>query len=226
MKPTRRDLFVFFLGAAAARAGLAAPARRTVRLGLALAEGSAAARGATLAAEEARRAAELLGASFEMGAPGPRTAVVVGLATSVKNPQAVFLTVGSPGVMAPAQPRTFHVASSPRRRQQVLAGAAQGVDVVDWHPDLVRYGAEQLNQRFRQRFGQPMVEDAWRGWMAVKIAAEAVLRNPGGDLAAALASLRFDGHKGEPLEFDRQDHHLRQPVYLVDGKGRLIGDAE
>jgi hypothetical protein len=223
MKPTRRDFFVFFLGAAGARAGLAAPSRRTVRIGLALDGGSSAARGATLAAEEARRAAELLGASFAMGAPGPGTAVVVGgLATSVKNPAAVFLTAGPPGVRSPVHPRTFHVASSPRRRQEVLAGAVKGAGVVDWHPDLVRYGAEQLNQRFRQRFGRPMDEDAWRGWMAVKIAAEAILRNPGGDLAAALASLRFDGHKGEPLEFDSKDHHLRQPVYVVDGKGRLM----
>ena len=167
MKPTRRDLFVLLAGALGAPAGLAAPARRTLRIGLALEPGSSAARGATLGAEEARRAAELRGVSFESGAPGPGTAVVVGPATSVKNPEAVLLTAGPPG--GAAQPRVFHVASSPRRRQEALAKAAKGARVVDWHPDLVRYGAEQLNQRFRQRFGRPMDEDAWRGWMAVKI---------------------------------------------------------
>ncbi|HYO16237.1 MAG TPA: ABC transporter substrate-binding protein [Thermoanaerobaculia bacterium] len=225
MRTTRRDFFVLLLGAAGARAGLAAPARRTVRIGLALGEGSAVARGATLAAEEARRTGDLLGVVFELRTPGPGAAAVVGLSTPKNPPAVLFLTAGAIDGPSPVDPRIFHVASSPRRRKEALARAGKGVRVVDWHPDLVRYGAEQLNQRFHQRFGRPMDEAAWRGWMAVKAVAEAALRSPGGDLAATLATLRFDGHKGKPLEFDPQDHHLRQPVYLVDGRGRLIGEA-
>jgi hypothetical protein len=213
MRPTRRDFFVLLVGAAGARA------RPTIRIGLAL-EGGAAGQGATLAAEEARRAGDLLGVVFELGAPGPGASAVVGLSAPARSPSGLFLTAG-PASRA-VQPRVFHVASSPRRRKEVLARAGKGARVVDWHPNLVRYGAEQLNQRFLRRFGQPMDEAAWRGWMAVKAVTETALRSPGGDLAAPLANLRFDGHKGEPLEFDPEDHHLRQPVYVVDGKGRLV----
>jgi ABC-type branched-subunit amino acid transport system substrate-binding protein len=220
MRPSRRDLLLLLLGAAGARAGLAAPARRTVRIGLALGEGTAVARGAALAAEEARRAGDLLGVVFELRAPAPGTAAVVGLSAPALAPSVLFLTAGPTG--GAVQPRVYHVASSLRRRKEALARAGKGARVVDWHPDLVRYGAEQLNQRFLRRFGQPMDEAAWRGWMAVKAVAEAALRSPGRDLAAVLLTLRFDGHKGEPLEFDPQDHHLRQPVYVVDGRGRLV----
>lgn len=220
MNPTRRDFFVFLLGAAGARA------RRSVRIALVLGEGTSVGRGATLGAEEARRTAELLGVGLELRTPGPGTAAVIGLSAPAQGPSVLFLTAGPAVEASRVRPRLFHVASSPRRRKEALARAGKGVRVVDWHPDLVRYGAEQLNQRFHQRFGRPMDEAAWRGWMAVKAVAEAALRSPGGDLAATLATLRFDGHKGEPLEFDPQDHHLRQPMYLVDGKGRLVGEAE
>lgn len=216
MKPTRRDFFVLLLGAAGARA------QRTVRIGLAL-EGGAAGRGAALAVEEARRAAELLGVGLDLRAPGPGAAAVVSLSAPEKAPAFLLVTAGAVDEPLPVRARLFHVASSPRRRKEALSQAGKGVRVVDWHPDLVRYGAEQLNQRFHRRFGQSMDEAAWRGWMAVKAVAEAALRSPGGDLAVTLAGLRFDGHKGEPLEFDPGDHHhLRQPVYLVDGQGRLL----
>jgi ABC-type branched-subunit amino acid transport system substrate-binding protein len=222
MKPTRRDFFVLLFGAAGARAGLAAPARRIVRVGLALDEGTSVARGAALAAEEARRAGDLLGVVFELRAPEPGAAAIVGLSAPAQPPSVLFLTAGPVNGVPPIHARIFHVASSPRRRKEALARAGKGARAVDWHPDLVRYGAEQLNERFRQRFGQPMDEAAWRGWMAVKAVAETALRSSGSALAATLTTLRFDGHKGEPLEFDPQDHHLRQPVYLVDGKGRLM----
>jgi hypothetical protein len=66
-----------------------------------------------------------------------------------------------------------------------------------------------------------MDEAAWHGWMAVKIAAELALRQAGGGLEGAI----FDGHKGMPLRFDGRDHHLVQPVYLIDAKGRLAGEV-
>ena len=83
--------------------------------------------------------------------------------------------------------------------------------------------AEQLNERFHRRFGQPMDEDAWHGWIAVKIATELALRaSPGTTLLDLLPRSAFDGHKGAQLRFDPQDHCLIQPVYRIDGKGRLV----
>jgi hypothetical protein len=89
-----------------------------------------------------------------------------------------------------------------------------------WHPSLDRYGARQLNDRFRSRFSKGMDEAAWAAWFAVKVASEAVLR-VGSDpraLAAFVANdlTAFDGHKGRPLRFG-SDHRLIQPLYVVRG---------
>jgi hypothetical protein len=61
--------------------------------------------------------------------------------------------------------------------------------------------------------------------MAVKIVTEAALRSPDGDLLTALTTLQFDGHKGVPLWFHPETHHLVQPVYLVDRKGKVVGEV-
>jgi hypothetical protein len=217
MTTTRRDFLGLLLGAGAL-AGFADPPRRTVRISVLLPDS----KGATLAVEEARRAAELLGSGFELVSPAEGALVAVGPRTG--HSAIPYLVAGPPYDGLP-QPRIFRVASSLMRRSDALA-RGKGARVVDWHPNLVRFGAEQLNQRYAERFGEPMGEDAWRAWMAVKIAAEVALRSPEGDLAAALTTLRFDGHKGMPLRFDPQDHHLIQPVYLVDGKGKLVGEVE
>jgi PQQ-dependent catabolism-associated beta-propeller protein len=189
-----------FLLAIALLATLDANAGGKVKIGIALPPGNAA-KGATLAAEEARQAAGLLHVGLEIGPAAPTDQIrIVEKATETtpaKNLPILILTVAEPD--GPVRPRVFHVASSRR-------GARQA----DWRPDLERFGAEQLNQRFRRRFGIPMDESAWRGWMAVKIAAELILRAPAGsNPAATLATMTFDGHKGEQLFFDPKDHHLR-----------------
>lgn len=89
-----------------------------------------------------------------------------------------------------------------------------------WHASLERFGAEQLNQRYARRSGHPMDSDAWAGWFAVKVLAEAALRThatTAAALGAALAdtSARYDGHKGTPLYFDARSGMLRQPMYAV-----------
>jgi hypothetical protein len=85
----------------------------------------------------------------------------------------------------------------------------------EWGPDLERFGAGELNERFRGQTGRPMTADAWCGWVAMKAIAEAALHarsTAPADVADALRVLRFDGHKGEPLYFDDR-LRLVQPVY-------------
>jgi hypothetical protein len=77
--------------------------------------------------------------------------------------------------------------------------------------------------------------NAWAGWAAVKIAAEAALRTGSNDPVKLLGFLesptsQFDGHKGWPLTFRIADHQLRQPLYVVSrdtsaGSHQLLRDV-
>lgn len=111
-------------------------------------------------------------------------------------------------------PWTFHVGVPER--------AAAGRAVALWSPSLDRYGAAQLNERFRRRMERDMDETAWAAWIAFKIAAEASLRARDASPAAIRDHLlngrgEFDGHKGAPLSFSRRDHLLHQPLVALDG---------
>jgi hypothetical protein len=201
-------------------------------------------RGAQLGAEEAGRTAELLGASFELrvGTDAQvlvdRNGVLVlvgglddGLEETVERLEIPLLTILPAEERGPLRRHVFHVASSPAERRAALARwgrvPPEGARVVDWHPSLTRFGAEQLNQRFEARFGTPMDSLAWASWMAVKISAEVALRNPSAgraDLSARLERLRFDGHKGARLSFRSGDHGLRQPLYVVAGD-QVLGEV-
>lgn len=102
----------------------------------------------------------------------------------------------------------------------IPAESRLGLWPVLWHPRLFRYGAEQVTDRFQDRFAEPPDSVAWAAWMAAKILAEGALRArsvDGSALAAYLEGRRaqFDGHKGRSLTFRPWDHQLRQPVYLV-----------
>ena len=227
---TRRGFLLGLLGAGVwvqvrPRASAAAPAR-TVRLAFALTTGSSFSKGAALAFAEARQTAGLLGSRFELANPGADVFATIGELDPVREPRGLFFAV-SPTASAPVRPRVFHVAASPRLRQRALSRhRGPGLRVVDWLPSLSRFGASELNQRYRRRFGTLMDEAAWHGWIAVKIAAELALRGAGRDPAAALLNAGFDGHKGSLLRFDRGDHHLLQPVYVVDATGRLVDEVE
>ena len=228
---------------------------RLLRIGQLLPAGGpeSAARGALLGAEEGGRTAELLGARLEL------------VVRTVNNPQAaareaaqlaasgMLALVGGPAVSEaaerlgipllttlapddePLRRQVFHVASSPRERQEALARwhagrkepAPEGAHAVDWHPALTRYGADQLNQRFREHFGAAMDSLAWASWMAVMVAAELALRNPSAgraELAHRLETFRFDGHKGRRLSFRKEDHRLEQPLYIVAGP-KVLGEV-
>ena len=93
-----------------------------------------------------------------------------------------------------------------------------------WGPSLQRFGASQLNDRYRDRYHLGMDGFAWAGWAAVKIATEAALRARSTSPAKLVAYLespatQFDGHKGWSLTFRRTDHQLRQPLYVARLQG-------
>ncbi|HKH46414.1 MAG TPA: hypothetical protein VKM72_17270 [Thermoanaerobaculia bacterium] len=211
-------------------------------------QNTAAAQGALLAAEEAARTAELLGARLELRVGEPQEAAALidqgalaligGLDTTTRAALTKLaeargvplLTTRAPGDTSPDEPlreHVFHVASSPRDRREALERwkGQESVEIVDWHPSLKRFGAEQLNQRYQERFGTAMEPLAWVSWMAVKAAAETALRGADTptEFSRRIAALGFDGHKGLRLRFRPNDHHLQQPLYAVSG-GRVLAE--
>lgn len=215
---TRRQLLVSMAGTLLAPR-LLAQEPRVLRIGHTLKD-DAAVRGAQLGAEEAGRTAELLGARLELVNGTDGVLAVVG--DLGEGDSAIpFLNIRSMEERGPLHPNVFHVASSAAERREALerwqGPKPEGVQVVDWHPSLKKFGAEQLNQRFETRFGSPMDERAWAAWLGVMAAAEAALRN------TTLERLRFDGHKGARLSFRSEDHTLRQPLYVVAGD-KVLGE--
>jgi hypothetical protein len=104
------------------------------------------------------------------------------------------------------------VADARRRSGAVPRIPSYAIDL--WHPDLERFGARQVSDRFRAQYGAPMTSDAWEGWLAVKAAWESAVRARDGDVATELARGGFDGHKGVALRFS-PDRMLIQPLFLV-----------
>ena len=129
--------------------------------------------------------------------------------------------------------RALHVAPSRRMREAAVAAAMAAAAASEttgasaantgrerkaaaWHPSLERYGAGQVNDRYRLAFMRGMSERAWLGWAAVKLATEIALRPGSSDLGAALLDApAFDGHKGRPLRIRASDGQLLQPLYVI-----------
>lgn len=112
------------------------------------------------------------------------------------------------------------VAPSPSRTASTGLRGARADSVVLWSSLLERFGAGQINDRYRDKYSAAMDGAAWAGWAAVKFGAEAALRVHSASPARLLAYLespttQFDGHKGWPLTFRFSDHQLRQPLYMV-----------
>ena len=87
-----------------------------------------------------------------------------------------------------------------------------------WHSSLERFGALELNDRYRSRWKTGMSSAAWASWVAIKILSEASLRTQSVEPFLLLDYIRkseFDGHKGWPLTFRSEDHVLRQPFYVI-----------
>ncbi len=205
--------------------------------------------GVELGIDEAARAATLLGGSATLaaavdGVDAARALMgreqlsaivclasadeVADLATAaVRHRVAVFNTLATSDALRNERcsRAAFHIAPSDamlagvRRRSDGTVSPEAADAVRLWDPELERYGARQLNDRFVARFRRPMDSLAWAGWFAVKAAWEGSqrARSPdGASIGTYLEqdSTRFDGHKGVPLSFRPWDHQLRQPLYV------------
>ena len=161
--------------------------------------------GVQMGIAEAQQTATLLGRSVRLEAHA-----VHPFAAIVSDADGVSLKAGA---------CTFRLNPSQAQREAVLSewkkrtGKDGAYHVAVWHPSLRQFGGSDLNERFTRRFHQPMTDEAWLGWVGVKAAVEAALRE-GGTACAALEHLQFDGHKGASLSF--VNGVLRQPLYVVE----------
>jgi PQQ-dependent catabolism-associated beta-propeller protein len=141
----------------------------------------------------------------------------------------LFLNVGcrSDALRSARFGNTFHVEAS--EAMYSAPDFPAGLGAVLWDAGLTRYGAAQLNERFRRRFGSPLGPSEWAGWMAVKVLWESLLRTGTTDARALGAflradSTRLDGHKGGPLGFTAATHQLLQPLYPLRVERGSSGD--
>jgi hypothetical protein len=117
-------------------------------------------------------------------------------------------------------PFVFHVESSNAMYASARKLAPRDADVVLWSDRLEKYGAAQLNDRFRAAEGAGMTSHQWAGWFAIKSVWESFVRVGAPEpalLARHMASdaATFDGHKGAPLSFRKWDRQLRQPLFAL-----------
>jgi hypothetical protein len=215
--------------------------------------GKSSSNGLTLGIEEAQRTGRLFGweivvvlapdslpaieAQRYLLASGP-TAIVADLTRSALpaphgGSAPLYLDVGNAPmrVRGGCGDRAFHLLpanGSTRPPAKTDSEITTGhLNFVAWHPSLERFGAAQLNERYRKRFGKDMNDHAWAGWLSIKVLLDAALRTGTSDPCVLerfflSANGRFDGHKGVPLFFDPQTRELVQPLYAP----RLSGEPE
>ncbi len=96
----------------------------------------------------------------------------------------------------------------------------EGLRPLAWHWTLERYGAPQLNQRFRRIADRDMTSGDWAAWVAVRAVAEAATAAGSAEKSAirtALSSpdLSVDLYKGVRGNFRAWNGQMRQPVVLA-----------
>ena len=167
-----------------------------------------AARAAEMSANEVRRAATLLKRDFRFTAlkiedPPPAeaewTAIVAATPRAINWVRGIVVDIASG-----ACGRNVLTLVPPR-------GQCRNQHCVVWHASLERFGAGQLNDRFKAA-GIPIDEQSWLGWFAVKLLWESGVRDK------HPRELSYDGHKGIALRFNPAGV-LMQPIYsLKDGR--------
>lgn len=170
--------------------------------------------GIQLGASEATRTATLLGHEFRIVHTGAARARIARSVPDSADVPLIAMTGDSsnPCVFVTTSPSAREAATAYAKAQQLAS-----FTVADWHHAFTRYGAAQLNERFERAFAKPMSDEAWHGWVAVKAISEAALR--GDDICVELSRLRFDGHKGRALRFDRESRRLIHPPLVVRDQG-------
>ena len=97
---------------------------------------------------------------------------------------------------------------------------SEGLTPYAWHWTFERYGAPQLNQRFRRQAGRDMSSQDWAAWAAVRAVIEGVQRVGTADGVAVAGFVRSDAlsldlYKGAPGSFRPWNGQLRQPILLA-----------
>ena len=97
---------------------------------------------------------------------------------------------------------------------------SEGLRPVAWHWTFERFGAPQLNQRFRRLAGRDMASEDWAAWVAVKSIVEAVTKAGTSERTAVGQALRYpnlyvDLYKGVRGSIRDWDGQLRQPILLA-----------
>ena len=105
--------------------------------------------------------------------------------------------------------------------------AGQGQRVALWDTTLDEHGAADLNERFMARWGLPMEGAAWAAYQAVRILHQAVEEADATEADALIELLENSEAlpwltKGPGVSFQRWDHQLQQPLYIVE----VDSDAE
>ena len=90
---------------------------------------------------------------------------------------------------------------------------AEGLVPVAWHWTFERFGAPQLNKRFRRLAGRDMSSEDWAGWVAIRSIADAIAQTVREMLASS--ELSVDLYKGVRGNFRDWSGQLRQPILLA-----------
>jgi len=97
---------------------------------------------------------------------------------------------------------------------------SEGLVAYAWHWAWERYGAPQLNQRFRRIADRDMTSSDWAAWVAARAIIESAVQTATIDpsvIAGAIHANDFaiDLYKGARGGFRRWDGQLRQPILLA-----------
>ena len=111
---------------------------------------------------------------------------------------------------------TFHINPSRAMLDDAKILATEDGQLQAWQHSFKKYAAIQLNNRFFAKYNRRMSENAWFGWVGMKIISETTMRTrKPTDLTRDLkGNIKFDGQKGRKLSF-RYNGQLRQPIFIV-----------
>lgn len=103
-----------------------------------------------------------------------------------------------------------------------VAGS-DGLRPLAWSTVIESWGAVQLQNRFEERAGRPMLSRDYAAWLALRALGEAVTRTSSTDPATLRSymlgeSFALDGFKGRALSFRHWNGQMRQPIPLANAR--------